>query len=163
MTGATRTYRNPQGTAFQPIQDTSAFASCGTAAVPTSADIARIEAEAAPCAAGPTSLCLAGGRFRVDVAWQTRDGNTGTGQAVSLTPDTGYFWFFGETNVEMVIKVLDACSFNGKFWVYAGGLTDVRTTITVTDTLTGAAKTYTNPQGTAFRPIQDSSAFGTCP
>ncbi len=33
----------------------------------------------------------------------------------------------------------------------------------MTDTQTGAVKTYDNPQGTAFRPIQDSSAFATCP
>ncbi|HSS48694.1 MAG TPA: hypothetical protein VLX28_07090, partial [Thermoanaerobaculia bacterium] len=115
------------------------------------------------CVAGPTSLCLSGGRFQVDVAWKTRDGNTGVGQAVPLTADTGYFWFFGASNVEMIIKVLNACTFNQKFWVYAGGLTDVETTIHVTDTMTGASRTYMNPQGTAFRPIQDSSAFGTCP
>jgi hypothetical protein len=38
-------------------------------------------------------------------------------------------------------------------------LPDVQTTITVTDTLTDRIKTYTNPQGTAFRPIQDTAAF----
>ncbi|MBW8875174.1 MAG: pre-peptidase C-terminal domain-containing protein [Acidobacteria bacterium] len=174
-TGSVRTWRNPQGTAFQPIQDTAAFATCGTAASTapaaetasfvekTAEDLARTIAEAGTCASGPTSLCLAGNRFRVDVTWKTANGQTGTGQAVPLTADTGYFWFFGASNVEMVLKVLDACSFNQKFWVYAGGLTDVETIITVTDTMTGASKTYVNPQGTSFRPIQDSSAFGTCP
>jgi hypothetical protein len=179
--GAVRTWRNPQGTPFQPIQETSAFATCGAAAnianiastapeetiaaliEKTSEDLARIVPKAGTCVAGPTSLCLSGGRFQVDVAWKTSNGDTGVGQAVSLTADTGYFWFFGASNVEMVIKVLNACTFNQKFWVYAGGLTDVETTIHVTDTMTGAVKTYTNPQGTAFRPIQDSSAFGTCP
>lgn len=29
--------------------------------------------------------------------------------------------------------------------------------------VTGAVRTYTNPQGTAFQPIQDTSAFATCP
>ncbi len=167
VSGAVRTWRNPQGTAFQPIQDSSAFATCGAtgaspAAEPEIAD-ERIAEAVGTCAAGPTSLCLAGNRFKVDVAWKTGTGQTGIGQAVPLTADTGYFWFFGASNVEMVIKVLNACTFNNKFWVYAGGLTDVETTITVTDTMTGAVKTYQNPQGTAFRPIQDSSAFGTCP
>ncbi|HEV7787362.1 MAG TPA: pre-peptidase C-terminal domain-containing protein, partial [Thermoanaerobaculia bacterium] len=173
--GAVRTWRNPQGTAFQPIQDTSAFATCGTAASAApaeeiasvtqeaAADLAQIVAKTGTCIAGPTSLCLSGGRFQVDVAWKTANGNTGAGQAVPLTADTGYFWFFGASNVEMVIKVLNACTFNQRFWVYAGGLTDVETTIHVTDTMTGASRTYMNPQGTAFRPIQDSSAFGTCP
>jgi hypothetical protein len=28
---------------------------------------------------------------------------------------------------------------------------------------TGAQQTYNNPQSTAFLPIQDTSAFSTCP
>jgi hypothetical protein len=32
----------------------------------------------------------------------------------------------------------------------------------VTDTATGVVKTYRNPQGTAFAPLQDTSAFA-CP
>ena len=47
---------------------------------------------------------------------------SGTGTAVPLTSDTGYFWFFGSSNVEAVIKVLNACSLNQRFWVFAGGL-----------------------------------------
>jgi hypothetical protein len=43
--------------------------------------------------------------------------------------------------------------------VFAGGLTNVDTTITVTDTQTGAVKTYRNPANTAFQPIQDTAAF----
>ena len=172
--GTVRTYHNPQGTAFQPIQDTSAFDSCsggsGNAVADdveslteqASADLEKI-LEKATCAAGPTSLCLSGGRFRVDVTWRTPDGRTGAGQAVPLTADTGYFWFFDAANVEMVIKVLNACGFNSRFWVYAGGLTNVQVNVTVTDTMTGSAKTYMNPQGTGFKPIQDTSAFSTCP
>jgi endonuclease I len=118
-------------------------------------------AASSTCTPGPTSLCLSNGRFEVTAQWQTKDG-AGAGQAVPLTADTGYFWFFASTNVEVVIKVLDACSFNQRFWVYAGGLTDVLTVLTVRDTQTGQVKTYTNPQGTPFRPIQDTDAFATC-
>jgi hypothetical protein len=39
----------------------------------------------------------------------------------------------------------------------------VQVNVTVTDTMTGVAKTYVNPQGTPFKPIQDVSAFSTCP
>ena len=63
----------------------------------------------------------------------------------------------------MIIKVLNACGLNSKFWVFAGGLTNVQVDLTVTDTQTGAVKTYQNPQSTAFLPIQDTSAFATCP
>jgi endonuclease I len=114
------------------------------------------------CTPGPTSLCLSNGRFQVTARWDTSAGASGDGQAMPLTADTGYFWFFSATNVEVVIKVLDACSYNQRFWVYAGGLTDVHTVITVRDTQTDRVKTYSNPQGTAFLPIQDSSAFDTC-
>ena len=41
--------------------------------------------------------------------------------------------------------------------------TNVRVQITVTDTLRQVSKQYTNPQGTAFKPIQDTGAFATCP
>jgi len=124
----------------------------------------------APCTPGPQTLCLtpdAGttvGRFRATAAWRTPDGQTGAGQAVTLTSDTGYFWFFAQTNVEVVLKVLNACvaPFN-HFWVFAGGLTNVDVDLVVEDTVTGARNVYHNAQGVSFKPIQDTSAFATCP
>jgi hypothetical protein len=79
-----------------------------------------------------------------------------------LTSDTGSFWFFSPTNVETVVKVLDGCGVDSSFWVFAGGLTNVDVVMTVTDTQTGAVRTYTNPQGSAFLPIQDTAAFAAC-
>lgn len=35
--------------------------------------------------------------------------------------------------------------------------------MTVTDTHTGKRNRYTNPQDTPFKPLQDTSAFSTCP
>jgi hypothetical protein len=61
------------------------------------------------------------------------------------------------------VKVLNGCGLKQRFWVFAGGLTDVRAVITVTDTESGAVQTYTNPQGAPFWPIQDTGAFATCP
>ena len=118
---------------------------------------------ALPCTPSTTRLCLNQGRFQVDVAWVTGTGSQGSGQAESLTPDTGYFWFFASSNVEMVIKVLDGCALNGHYWVFAGGLTDVQVVTTVTDTQSGAVKTYANLQGQPFQPLQDTSAFASCP
>ena len=107
-------------------------------------------------------MCLNANRFAVSATWRTSN-NNGTGTAVRLTDDTGYFWFFGSTNVEAVIKVINGCGLGGKYWVFAGGLTNVNVVLTVTDTKTGATKTYTNPIDTAFKPIQDTAAFSTCP
>ena len=38
------------------------------------------------------------------VLWKDFSGRTGKGQAVALTPDTGYFWFFDAANVEVVAQ-----------------------------------------------------------
>ncbi|HVR30602.1 MAG TPA: proprotein convertase P-domain-containing protein [Thermoanaerobaculia bacterium] len=116
------------------------------------------------CTPGPNVLCLgAGNRFRVETAFETRTGLTGVGTGVELTTDTGYFWFFNDTNVEAVVKVLNGCGINNRYWVFAGGLTDVETLLRVTDTQNGTVKMYFNPQQTPFQPIQDTSAFATCP
>ena len=57
-----------------------------------------------------------------------------------------------------MIKVLDARSINGRFWVFYGALSDVQYTITVTDTESGAVRTYENPQG-RLASVADTSAF----
>jgi hypothetical protein len=150
-TGTSKTYHNPQNTAFRPIQDTNAFAGCrgrlADRAVPV------------PSAEKAESLIVQHGRFRVSASWRTPDGRRGAGQAVPLTDETGYFWFFDPSNVEMILKVLDGCAGSGRFWVFAGGLTNVEVTIRVEDTATGVVKSYTNPLNTPFAPIQDTGAF----
>ncbi len=120
-------------------------------------------AQPTACVQNSTTLCLAGDRFAVTATWQANDGSNGQGQAVRLTTDTGYFTFFSASNVEVVIKVLNACGLNSKYWVFAGGLTNVNVVLTVRDSKTGTVKTYTNPINTAFQPIQDTSALATCP
>jgi hypothetical protein len=122
-----------------------------------------VAATAGTCAPGPETLCLQSGRFRVETEWQTSQGGEGRGRAVQLTPDTGYFWFFRDGNVEEVVKVLNACGPSQRFWVFAAGLTNVRVVTTVTDTLRDETRTYINDQGQAFRPLQDTNAFPTCP
>ena len=50
-----------------------------------------------------------GGRFTLSVAWSAVSaGTSGAGQAIPLTADSGAFWFFQPSNIELVIKVLDA-------------------------------------------------------
>jgi hypothetical protein len=100
------------------------------------------------CRSDATSLCVGGGRFRVAVAWTASNiGQSGSGRTVPLTADTGAFWFFQPSNLELVVKVLDGRTINGKFWVFWGALTNVGWTLTVTDTTTGDVRTYTNPEG----------------
>ena len=89
--------------------------------------------------------------------WKTPSAN-GTGSAIPAGPDTGYFWFFGESNIELIVKMLDGRAVNGKFWLFYGALSNVEYTLTVTDTQTGAVKTYTNPQN-RLASFADTQAF----
>src|SRR5450432_3426635 len=68
---------------------------------------------AAPCVSSENRLCLNGGRFAVDVVWKDFQANTGGGHAIPVTADTGYFWFFSSSNVELVVKVVDGRPLNG--------------------------------------------------
>lgn len=115
------------------------------------------------CVGGGPFLCLSNNRFQVVATWKTPAGATGSAQGVELTPDSGYFWFFDRTNVELTLKVLNGCSLNNRYWVFLSGVTDVMVTLTVTDTQTGSVKIYTNPLNHTFTTVTDTSAFATCP
>ena len=105
-----------------------------------------------------TTLCLNNSQFSVTVHWLTTAGASGSGTALPLTGDTGYFWFFDDSNVELVVKVLDGTAINGHYWVFYGSLSDVQFEIAVTDTVTGQTKTYVNQQGD-LASVADTSAF----
>ncbi len=82
---------------------------------------------------------------------------------MALTPASGYFYFFDPTNVELVVKVLDACFDPYQhFWVFVAGLTNVEVTITVRDVVADEVRTYFNPLTRPFEPILDTTAFDTC-
>ena len=122
-----------------------------------------------PCVANASTLCVdrqAGDkRFKIQVAFQTSQGGglSGAGTAIPLSSlgvnSGGLFWFFGASNPEMLVKVIDGCGVNQKFWVFYSAGTNAGLTTTVTDTVTGATKTYTNPDLTAAAPVQDTSAL----
>ena len=57
----------------------------------------------------------------------------------------------------------DACSNNDHFWVFAAATTNVEYTLSVTDTVAGQTRSYTNLAGTLPEPILDFAAFDTCP
>jgi ELWxxDGT repeat protein len=169
QTGAGRRYVNPSGR-LGSVADTTAFGPLGASASgsltegPASSTTGealvttRAAAATGVCTASQTRLCLNGGRFAVEAHWKDFQGHTGIGQAGSLSGDTGTFWFFDASNVEVVLKVLDGRPANGKFWVFYGALSNVEYTLTVTDTQTGVEKTYTNPLG-RLASVADTGAF----
>jgi hypothetical protein len=121
------------------------------------------ERRTAVCVPDGDTLCLNDGRFRVEMTWSDFADERGVGRATPLTGDSGTFWFFEPENVEVVIKVLDACGFSDRYWVFAAGLTNLATRIEVVDTRAGELAVYENGLGTAFAPVLDTAAFATCP
>jgi IPT/TIG domain len=132
-------------------------------AIVSNARYVSIGTPEATCTPSATTLCLGGGRFSVTASWHKSDGSSGSGTAVPLTSDTGYFWFFNSSNIELVTKVLNGCALTNAYWVFAAGLTDVGVVLDYTDLQTQTARSYSSPLGTAFLPIQDTSALKTCP
>jgi hypothetical protein len=121
--------------------------------------------EGVTCAPASMVACLDEGRFRFSARWKTPEGAHGQARvaAFAAASHSAYATFFGESNVELVIKVLDGCGVNNRFWAFVSGLTNVETVVTVTDTHSGSKWSRTNPQGKTFLPILDTGAFATCP
>lgn len=118
------------------------------------------QSQSQTCTPGGPNLCLTGNRFRVQVNWRNPydGGSTGVGTSVPFTSDTGCFWFFTSSNLELILKILDGRASNGKFWVFYGALSDVEYTITITDTQTGLVRQYYNPPRN-LASVADINAF----
>lgn len=163
QTGGSRTYYNP------PFDGCGEFDTAGIPAeeIPAAAGPAlvfpnpvRAEGAAATTCGDDDTLCLLGGRFQLEVDWRTAQGDTGVGHVVPGSDQTGYFWFFDESNIELVVKMIDARALDGRFWVFFGSLSNVEYSLTVTDTQASEVeqKTYVNAQGNQCGQF-DTAAF----
>ena len=101
------------------------------------------------CEVGAENLCLLDGRFDVRMKFRNQhgDGEERTGFSLPDSDGTGFFWFFEPGNLEVVVKMIDGRSFNGRYWVYLGGISDLDYEVTVTDTYTGERLVHRNPPG----------------
>jgi hypothetical protein len=125
-------------------------------------DLIAFVPNALSCTPSPTVACL-DGRFQVEVTYNATPTNgSGAGTVVLESSETVKFSFFDPANIEMVLKVLNGCTVDEHWWIFAGGLTDVGVNIKVTDTKTGAVKTYSSKKGNLFQTFADTSAFA-CP
>src|SRR5215471_11432487 len=111
------------------------------------------------CVADADTLCLDGGRFKVEVSARTpSQAASQPALATGITSESGAFSFFSADNLDLLVKVVDGRAVNGKMWVFIGSASNIEYTVTVTDTLTSAVRTYFNPQGT-LASIADIQAF----
>jgi hypothetical protein len=120
--------------------------------------------DADECVPSDTVLCLQDGRFRVEVDWKDFQNNTGPGHAIPLAgrDDSGLFWYFSKENIELTVKILNACDVvgdGGSWWVFLSSGSTVEYAVTVTDIKTHRTKTYTNDRGEAAPLVADTSAF----
>ena len=77
----------------------------------------------------------------------SQDGQLFQARAVPFTDETGQFWFFGDENVEVILKILDARTLNGHWWIFHGVLTNLPLEIEVTDTVEGRTWTESTAGG----------------
>lgn len=170
--GLTRSYLKEAGSACGGF-DTSAFNAAMTGPITLEPepefDVRTVQlievfdvAENA-CAQSGANLCTNSGRFSIRLnARDQRTERRGSGLALPQNDLFGYFSIPDLTNnaanPEVFVKVLDGRPVNGRWWVFYGGLTDFEYTITVTDTVTGAARQYTKPAASPCGGF-DTSAF----
>ena len=86
----------------------------------------------------------------------------GQGGRRKLTDSAASFEFFEAGNVEVVLKMKDACALPPgnplrNFWPFVAGLTNVRVELTIIDTESGATRRFFNALGQPFfTPSADS-------
>jgi hypothetical protein len=124
------------------------------------------------CTPSDTVLCIDNNpgdkRFMITVSYSTSQsgGLSGNGHAIPLASlgvsKGGLFWFFAQSNPEMLVKVLNACAANNRFWVFFSAGTNVGFRVNVLDTSTGIEKIYINQDLNPAPPLQDTNAFA-CP
>ncbi|HVT59565.1 MAG TPA: LamG domain-containing protein [Thermoanaerobaculia bacterium] len=128
-----------------------------------------------PCSSAFTTLCFAG-RFAARLSWRT--GTPDSGLTMPTAPDrvtgsgvavpcpnrrSGLFWFFDPDNWEALVKLVDGCSLNHRYWLFSAATTNVFYRLEVLDTATGSTRIYFNYQGPPAPAVTDTDAFATCP
>lgn len=121
------------------------------------------------CVPDADTLCLLGGKFKVEVTWTTASAS-GPAQVMYFngeraeTSESGFFWFFTPTNFEMGVKMVDACvAPYERYWVFVSGLTSQAYDVRVTRVANPLdVRVYTNPLDVLPTTQGDTNAFG-CP
>lgn len=106
---------------------------------------AAVAVAAASCRPGPGTLCLQKGRFQVTAEWRDPgSGQGGQAGAMPISQSSGAFHFGDSGSPELLARIV---SLGDRIDVYYGTLSSLEYALTVTDTRTGAVKTYRNNAG----------------
>jgi hypothetical protein len=113
-----------------------------------------------------TSLCLLN-RFAISARWRTDPAgkltNAQAQVAGAANAGSGLFQFFSPDNWEIMVKALNGCGLNNRYWVFSAATTNVFYRMDVMDVRTGVQKIYFNYPGPPAAAVTDTSAFATCP
>lgn len=114
-----------------------------------------------------TTHCLLG-RFAVTARWRTNPlpGTITDGQAQvagCANAGSGLFQFFSPNNWEIMVKALNGCGLNNRYWVFSAATTNVFYRMEVLDVQRGVQKIYFNYPGPPAPAVTDVNAFPTCP
>lgn len=113
-----------------------------------------------------TTLCLQD-RFAIRAFWRTSPaGNPPDGNAMTVpvaNPGSGLFWFFSSSNWEIMVKALNGCGLNDRYWIFSAATTNVFYRVEVLDVRGTEQKIYFNYPGPPAPAVTDTDAFATCP
>jgi hypothetical protein len=113
-----------------------------------------------------TTLCLQD-RFAIRAFWRTSPaGNPPDGNAMTVpvsNPGSGLFWFFSSSNWEIMIKAINGCGLNDRYWIFSAATTNVFYRVEVLDVRGAEQKIYFNYPGPPAPAVTDTEAFATCP
>lgn len=124
---------------------------------------------AAACTPSATRLCLLGGRFAATLAW---DDGSGSKPALVAEPRTdgitsasGLFRFYESdpSNWEVLVKMVDGCRTNGRFWVLVSASTGFGWRLEVVDQETTLGRAWFHPLDGRASGVADFEAFRGCP
>ncbi len=114
-------------------------------------------AQTGACVENSTTACMLNSRFRVSVRYRDNfDNNTANVDALKKSVvgfsnaayETSFFYFNDSNNIEMMVKLLDQGNTDSAgrrtIAVLFGSATPLRVQVTITDTQTGASKSYTS-------------------
>ena len=111
------------------------------------------------CVPDASRLCFQSGRFTATMTYQ----NAGSPlPATAVQPAggaPGFFRFAEPAAAEIWLDLVDGCSFNGRYWLTALGVSSDGWTLSFTDHATGALQNYSVPTGSYGSPITDTNAF----
>lgn len=113
-----------------------------------------------------TTHCLLN-RFAITARWRTDAAgkltNAQAQVAGTANAGSGLFQFFSPDNWEIMVKALNGCGLNNRYWIFSAATTNVFYRMDVLDVKTGVQKIYFNYPGPPAPAVTDTSAFATCP